>query len=74
MPLLAKLKHNLTIVELALQMGEEVSNIYPETQQWVSTPVIGRTRGEQKKIERAMDANSADFRERIYIDLIGVTP
>ena len=74
MTMLAKPKYHPMIVELAIQMGEDVSNMYPVTQQWVTTPVTGRTTEEDEMIERAMDANIADFWERIYVDITGVPP
>ena len=57
-----------------MQITAEESDMYPVTQQWVTTPVIGRTPEEDDKIERAMDANIADFQERTYVDITEVPP
>ena len=74
MTLVAKPKYHPVIVELVIKMGEEVSNVYLVTHRWVDTPVTGRMTEEDKMIERAIYANSADFRERIYIAITGVPP
>ena len=46
MEILAKPEHYSVMQELAMQMGEESSNIYPIIQRWIATPATGRTREE----------------------------
>ena len=72
MAILEKLEYHPKIVEAVMQITAEESDMYPVTQQWVTTPVIGRTPEEDDKIERAAGANSADFQARAYVDINGV--
>ena len=74
MTILAKPESHPEIVEVVIQMGKGESDMYRVTYQWIVTPMIGMLLEEDDKLEWAMGANSADFQERTYVDITGVSP